>query len=105
MKLNEAQKKAAEYNGDQHLLLLAGAGTGKTRTIIGRVLHLVNNGTPPGRILVITFTRRAANEIKERLRLEMGNIAEEVVAGTFHFFCLSVMRRMPKAFNVLEITP
>lgn len=104
MKLNEAQTQAAEYDGNNHLLLLAGAGTGKTRTIIARVLHLIKTGTPPSRILVNTFTRRAAKEVKERLKLELGNIAEEVVTGTFHFFCLSVMKRMPKAFNIVDTT-
>ena len=64
MELNPQQKKAAEYTGPKdHLLVLAGAGTGKTRTIIGRTIFLLKNNVPGKRIVLLTFTRKAAAEI------------------------------------------
>jgi len=105
MQLNNEQSAAAHYQGDaKHLLVLAGAGTGKTRTIIGRVLHLVNNGTPTNRILMLTFTRRAAKEMLTRLEKDLGPATKNITAGTFHHFCLQIMRRIPKAFGVEERT-
>ena len=62
MQLNSQQQKATEYDGG-HVLVLAGAGTGKTRTIIARTAHLIRNSVSPKRILLLTFTRRAAGEM------------------------------------------
>lgn len=101
MQLNKEQTCAAHYKGPaKHLLILAGAGTGKTRTIIARVIHLVQSGVPAQRILLLTFTRRAAKEMITRLSTELGPVADQITAGTFHHFCLQVMRRVPKAFGV-----
>ena len=63
--LNGEQKLAAEFDGG-HALVLAGAGTGKTSTIVARVDHLVRSGVDPRRILLLTFTRRAARELAPR---------------------------------------
>ncbi len=105
MKLNNEQSAAAHYQGDaKHLLILAGAGTGKTRTIIGRVLHLVEQGIPIGRLLMLTFTRRAAKEMLMRLEKDLGPATKNITAGTFHHFCLQIMRRIPKPFGVEERT-
>lgn len=105
MNLNPEQQAAAHYQGaDRHLLVLAGAGTGKTRTIIGRILYLIRTGTPAERLLMLTFTRRAAKEMLSRLQSEVGPVAGKLTAGTFHHFCLQVMRRIPKAFNVEDST-
>jgi len=105
MQLNNEQTAAAHYQGDaKHLLILAGAGTGKTRTIIGRVLHLVKQGTPIGRLLMLTFTRRAAKEMLVRLEKDLGPATKNITAGTFHHFCLQIMRRIPKSFGVEERT-
>lgn len=101
MELNPSQQAAVNYESS-HLLLLAGAGSGKTRTIIARAIYLIEKGVPSYRILLLTFTRRAAKEMKERLLAEIGSIANEVVAGTFHFYCLSVLKRMPKAFGITD---
>ena len=63
---NEEQKKAIEFEGD-NLLVLAGAGSGKTRTIIARVGYLIEKGVAPNKILVLSFTRKASGEVKERI--------------------------------------
>ncbi|MFC1816136.1 ATP-dependent helicase [Thermodesulfobacteriota bacterium] len=101
--LNKNQKIAAEYE-DKHILVLAGAGTGKTLTIIARAEHLIQKGVDPKRILLLTFTRRAAKEMIDRLYLSIGDAAQKVMAGTFHHFCLLVMRKMPDKFGVKDFT-
>jgi len=103
MRLNPQQQAAVEAV-DSHVLVLAGAGTGKTRTIIGRAAHLLRSGVEPRRILLLTFTRRAAREMVDRLVRDVGPASRGVVAGTFHHFCLRVMRRMPAAFGLQEAT-
>lgn len=99
--LNDQQKAAVQYNGDaQNLLVIAGAGCGKTRTIISRAAHLINSSTDPSRILLVTFTNRAANEMKNRLKAEVGSVSKKVHAGTFHSFCLKIMRQVPNSFEI-----
>ncbi|MBN1434416.1 ATP-dependent helicase [Candidatus Fermentibacterales bacterium] len=98
MELNPEQRAAAEHEG-RHVLVLAGAGTGKTRTIIARAIHLLERDADPRRLLLLTFTRRAAREMVHRLRSEVGPGAESIPAGTFHHFCLVWMRRMRKLFD------
>lgn len=90
MDYNPQQRAAIECE-NQHVLVLAGAGTGKTRTIIGRAAHLLRRACPPERLVTITFTRRAAAEIRHRLASEVGPACQQVVAGTFHNFCLREM--------------
>jgi DNA helicase-2/ATP-dependent DNA helicase PcrA len=99
MELNLQQKDAVEHDSG-HVLVLAGAGTGKTSTIIGRAEHLISHGVRPERILLLTFTRRAAREMKDRLGWMVGHLSEAVMAGTFHHFCLYCMRRMPSTFQL-----
>ena len=101
--LNEQQRRAAEHDGG-HVLVLAGAGTGKTRTIIARAAHLLRRDVDAGRILLLTFTRRAASEMASRLNLSVGPAASGVVAGTFHHFCLRMMRRWPRHFGTEQAT-
>ncbi len=101
--LNENQKIAAEHE-DKHILVLAGAGTGKTSTIIARVEHLIRKGVDPQRILLLTFTRRAAKEMTDRLYLSIGEAAQKVMTGTFHHFCLLTMRKMPDKFGIKDFT-
>jgi len=103
MEFNLQQLKAIEHDGS-HVLVLAGAGTGKTMVIIGRTAHLLRKQVDPHRILLLTFTRRAAREMTARLRLEVGPSAESITAGTFHHFCLLLMRRMPKRFGMQNAT-
>ena len=97
--LNPQQEQAATYDKG-HVLVLAGAGTGKTRTIIARAAHLITNGVDMHRILLLTFTRRAAREMTQRLHQITGTRAEGIMAGTFHHFCLYTMRRMPRYFGM-----
>lgn len=105
MKMNPEQQAAAHYQASaRHLLVLAGAGTGKTRTIIGRILFLIQQKVPAERLLMLTFTRRAAKEMLLRLHNEVGKAADSITAGTFHHFCLQIMRRVPKAFAVEDRT-
>ena len=98
MKLNSQQKAAVEYS-DGHVLVLAGAGTGKTRTIIARAEHLIESGVEPQRILMLTFTRRAAQEMINRLSLKVGEISNLVLAGTFHHFCLYNEKNVEDVWN------
>ncbi len=99
LELNDEQRVAVEHNGG-HVLVLAGAGTGKTRTIIARAAYLIRTGVEPNRILAMTFTRRAARELTDRLGKIVGPASLGVIAGTFHHFCLFTMRRMPKRFGI-----
>ncbi|MCK5194731.1 MAG: ATP-dependent helicase, partial [Desulfobulbaceae bacterium] len=101
--LNKNQQIAAEYK-DKHILVLAGAGTGKTLTIIARAEYLIRKGVDPRRILLLTFTRRAAREMTDRLYLSIGDAANAVTAGTFHHFCLLTMRRMADKFEIQDFT-
>jgi DNA helicase-2/ATP-dependent DNA helicase PcrA len=81
--LNEEQRGAADHDGG-HLLVLAGAGTGKTMTLCARVARLVERGVPHERILLLTFTRRAAREMVDRARAATGGGTRRVLGGTFH---------------------
>ena len=103
LRLNKNQQIAAEYK-DKHILVLAGAGTGKTLTIIARAEYLIRKGVDPRRILLLTFTRRAAREMTDRLYLGIGDAANVVTAGTFHHFCLLTMRRMADKFGIQDFT-
>jgi len=81
--LNHEQAAAAAH-GDGPLLIIAGAGTGKTRTLVYRVAHLIERGVAPERILLLTFTRRAAHEMLSRAERLVGSTSTRVHGGTFH---------------------
>ena len=102
--LNEQQRKAVEYDG-KHLLVVAGAGTGKTRTIIARAKYLLQQGVPANRILILSFTRKSAREIVERIKSEIGGISVDGLRGqTFHSWCMDVIMNNPKVFMHHEYT-
>jgi DNA helicase-2/ATP-dependent DNA helicase PcrA len=95
-RLNAEQMAAATF-GTGPLLIVAGAGTGKTRTLVHRVAHLIRSGTPPERILLLTFTRRAAREMLERAARLVGNQSRQVHGGTFHATAHRLLRRFGQA--------
>jgi DNA helicase-2/ATP-dependent DNA helicase PcrA len=90
--LNPEQARAVQHAGGP-LLIFAGAGSGKTRVIVHRVAHLVSGGADAGRILCLTFTNKAAGEMKERLKGLMETPVVPVWAGTFHSFGAWFLRR------------
>lgn len=96
--LNEHQRIAATMN-NQHALVLAGAGCGKTKTIVARAAFLISSGVPANRIQILTFTKRSAAEIVERVRMHLGDAAEGLKASTFHTWCISLIRKAPSAFG------
>ncbi|MDX1383313.1 MAG: ATP-dependent helicase [Thermoanaerobaculia bacterium] len=90
--LNEAQLRAVRsLEGPQ--LVIAGAGSGKTRTLVHRVAHLVDESVDPEAILLLTFTRRAAHEMLQRAARLLDDRCQRVAGGTFHGFANQVLRR------------
>lgn len=104
-KINKEQKAAVTYTGN-HLLLLAGAGTGKTTTIVSRAAWLINKGSNPERIKIISFTKKSANEIALRTKkaLDELNIQKSIQGATFHGWCLEIIRSNPSFFNMNKWT-
>src|SRR3954464_1219450 len=104
--VNPEQRAAATHDGGP-LLILAGAGTGKTTTLCARVAWLVSEGVPSERILLLTFTRRAAREMLQRAR-GLQPASSRVLGGTFHSVAHRLVRRhaaalgLPPGFGVLD---
>jgi DNA helicase-2/ATP-dependent DNA helicase PcrA len=89
-----AQQVAAVTDRGPALLIVAGAGSGKTKVLTHRIAHLLANKEAwPSQILAITFTNKAANEMKERVHLLLGNVADGMWIKTFHSACLQILRR------------
>lgn len=99
--LDLSQKSAAEHM-DGALLVEAGPGTGKTRTLIARIEYLLSKGVPPASILVLTFSNKAAQEIRERVAKNMPTAAADIWAGTFHGFGLELVRKFSNLIDVKE---
>ncbi|MCX5767904.1 MAG: ATP-dependent helicase [Gemmatimonadetes bacterium] len=105
--LNEAQARAAAH-ADGPLLIIAGAGTGKTRTLVHRVAHLLERGIKPERILLLTFTRRSAQEMLARAERLVGSVSRSVQGGTFHGTAHRLLRRfgeragLPHGFTIMD---
>ena len=89
--LNDEQKEAVVYN-EGPLLIVAGAGSGKTRVITYKIAYLLEQGVNPAEILAITFTNKAANEMKERVETLINDNTKRVFVSTFHKFCMRVLR-------------
>jgi DNA helicase-2/ATP-dependent DNA helicase PcrA len=95
--LNPPQRQAATHL-EGPLLILAGAGTGKTRVITARIAYMINEGIAPENILAVTFTNKAAAEMRERvLGMCRGDSGKKVVMGTFHSFCARLLREHAEA--------
>jgi DNA helicase-2/ATP-dependent DNA helicase PcrA len=101
--LNESQQTAVTH-GDGHALVLAGAGTGKTTTLLARAKELLRRGVRPDELILVTFTRRATREIRERLTHDLGDTSSQIRVGTFHRICLDLMRLEPDAFDMRAFT-
>lgn len=105
--LNPSQYEAATTR-DGPVLVLAGAGSGKTRTLIFRVARMIEEGIDPASLLLLTFTRRAAEEMIQRAEALMGGRCDKVTGGTFHSFANTVLRRyasllgFANAFTILD---
>jgi len=105
--LNPEQLAAATH-GEGPLLIIAGAGTGKTRTLVYRVAHLIDHGVKPERILLLTFTRRAAHEMLSRAERLAGSSSTKVHGGTFHATGHRLLRQfgraagLPDQFSIMD---
>jgi DNA helicase II / ATP-dependent DNA helicase PcrA len=104
--LNHEQRRAVQHT-EGPLLVLAGAGSGKTKMLVHRIAHLTRGcGVAPGRIAAVTFTNRAADEMRERVRAFAGDAAQQVVVSTFHSLCLRILREhaqlagLPRRFAI-----
>ena len=106
--LNPMQREAAEHV-DGPLLVVAGAGSGKTRVLTHRIAHLISNhGVSPMTILAITFTNKAAGEMKHRVESLIGPVAKSMWVSTFHSACVRILRvhaeriGYPKTFSIYD---
>ncbi|MGE5174357.1 MAG: UvrD-helicase domain-containing protein, partial [Betaproteobacteria bacterium] len=100
--LNETQKEAVTTI-EGPLLIVAGPGTGKTLTIVRRIAYLIRKGARPENILAVTFTNRAAREIRERAEKLLGQDAKRIFIGTLHLLGLRIMKEALSAeFAVLS---
>ena len=98
--LNPAQRAAVEHAGSP-LLIVAGAGSGKTRVLTYRIAHLLaHRGAQPGEILAITFTNKAAGEMKERVAALVGPRARAMWVSTFHSMCVRILRAEAKTLGL-----
>ncbi len=100
MELNREQQRAVDHGGGP-LMVLAGAGSGKTRVLVNRIGRLVAEArVPPHRILAVTFTNKAAAEMRERLRKLLGARADSMWIGTFHSTCARILRIYHEAAGI-----
>lgn len=98
--LNPAQRAAVEHSGG-HLLVVAGAGSGKTRVLTTRIAYLIASGQrSPGEIMAITFTNKAAREMRERLEELLGPTARRMWISTFHSACVRILRAEHEALGM-----
>ena len=96
--LNPDQADAVVH-GSGPLLVVAGAGSGKTRVLTHRIAHLISEGVSPFEILAITFTNKAADEMKHRVAELVGPVAQKMWVSTFHAACVRILRRDGKALG------
>src|ERR1035437_57863 len=105
--LNPVQRKAVECT-EGPVMIIAGAGSGKTRVLTYRIAHLIQNGVDPFNILSLTFTNKAAREMKERISKIVGHEARNLWMGTFHSVFAKILRieadkiGYPKNFTIYD---
>ncbi len=106
--LNNEQREAVKHT-DGALLIMAGAGSGKTRVLTNRIAYLIGEKqAAPWSILAITFTNKAAREMKERVKKIIGPVAEDIWISTFHSMCVRILRRdidrigVKRSFSILD---
>jgi superfamily I DNA/RNA helicase len=97
--LKPDQKEATEHEGSPYLLE-AGPGTGKTQTLVGRIDHLLGKGVNPEKILILTFSNKAAGELSERIAVRHPEAVASMWVGTFHGFGLDIVRRFHDRLNL-----
>ena len=104
----DQEQLAAVEGAAGRTLILASAGSGKTRTIVATLAHAIDRGTPPEAVMLVTFTRRAAKEMVQRAGALTGVDLQAVTAGTFHAVCRRILARygplvgLPSSFTVLD---
>lgn len=107
--LNKVQKQAVTHI-DGPVMVIAGPGSGKTRVLTYRIAHLIKQGVPPESILALTFTNKAAGEMRERIKNVTGEKANRLWAGTFHSIFARILRReapkigFPSSFTIFDTT-
>ena len=99
--LDENQKKAVEKI-EGPLLVYAGAGAGKTRVIVERIINMLKKGINPENILAVTFTNKAAKEMKDRIKLSTENDIDKLTIGTFHSVFLKILRENGNTKTVID---
>jgi DNA helicase-2/ATP-dependent DNA helicase PcrA len=96
--LNPAQAEAVEFNSKPHMIV-AGAGSGKTKVLTHKIAYILADGFEPENILALTFTNKAANEMKERITQLVGKKAEKIWMGTFHSILARILRMEADKLN------
>ena len=98
--LNPQQREATTCF-DQSTMILAGAGTGKTRVITSRIAYMLASGVDPSKVAAMTFTNKAAKEMRERIKKIVGSErSKKLTISTFHSFCLGIIRSFPSLVNI-----
>lgn len=96
--LNDAQKEAVEFNSGPHIIV-AGAGSGKTKVLTHKISYLIEDGFDPSTILALTFTNKAANEMKDRISELVGAKSKQIWMGTFHSILARILRTEASKLN------
>ncbi|MBU1095405.1 MAG: DNA helicase [Ignavibacteriae bacterium HGW-Ignavibacteriae-2] len=96
--LNDAQKEAVEFNSGPHIIV-AGAGSGKTKVLTHKISYLIEDGFDPSTILALTFTNKAANEMKDRISELVGPKSKQIWMGTFHSILARILRTEASKLN------